>query len=390
MPQILICTGCLVVIAIIGHIVIGALAAKDTCAPVDERERRTLARAGHYSSYIFTAVCLLSAPTLASVETIKAIAGKVADGGYDGVNGMAVTIGSDSRVAYAPGGGADHTQDIRSATKSITAILVGELLDDGSLKSTDVRLSDILTAEFGGVPENDPKRLITIQDLLTMRGGLACDDWVPASVGQEDKMYQTSDWVAFYLSQPVAYDRGKHFSYCTGGVIALGRIIEKLSGKSVPDYAQERLFGPLGITSAVWDSTPKGHTDTGGHLKLTLDDFHKIGLLLQSDGMWGDKRVIEADWLRVMLAEHARVPERRERYGYLWWRIDFPVGEQTTPVFYAHGNSGNFTFWMPEYDLVATFTATNYGTRQQFIPMKILATEILPAVSAAGVPATGN
>lgn len=59
-PQLVTYAVCLVVIAIVGHIVIAALAPKDADAPVDEREKLIFDRAGHYSSYVLGVGVLLS------------------------------------------------------------------------------------------------------------------------------------------------------------------------------------------------------------------------------------------------------------------------------------------------------------------------------------------
>lgn len=317
-------------------------------------------------------------------EVMNEIAAGLESGDFKGITGGMVSIGGEVMFeAYGRGNSAGKRHDIRSATKSITALLVGELIEDGSLKSVSKKLSELLQDEFAHLDKDDPRRDITVEDALTMRTGLACNDWAPASVGHEDKMYQTKDWAAFLLSQPLAYERGKHFSYCTGGVVLLGRVIEKLSGKPVPEFANERLFGPLGITEAKWEETPKGHTDTGGHLRLSLRDLHTIGRLVHAGGKWNGQQLIDPKWLTSSLMEQTRIPERRERYGYLWWRDGGTVKGKDVSLIYAHGNGGNFIFIVPELDLVAAFTGKNYGKRTQFIPNQLVAQRIVPALIEA-------
>ena len=312
---------------------------------------------------------------------MQEIARGMTAGEIEGITGGIVSIGGDVAMeAYAPGNSADKQHDIRSATKSITALLVGELIEDGSLKSVKVRLSDLLPDEFSHMAKDDLRRKITVEDALTMRTGLACNDWVPSSVGNEDKMYETDDWANFLLTKPVAYERGKHFSYCTGGVVLLGRVIAKLSGKSVPDFANERLFRPLGIKGARWDQTPTGHTDTGGHLRLKLRDLHTLGLMVHADGKWGSAQLVSPKWLKEATSEQTRIYERRERFGYLWWLDGGKVKGKDVSLIYAHGNGGNFIFIVPELDLVAAFTGKNYGKRTQFIPNQLVAQKILPAL----------
>ncbi|TNE61098.1 MAG: class C beta-lactamase-related serine hydrolase [Alphaproteobacteria bacterium] len=309
---------------------------------------------------------------------------KLAAGDYKGVTaGMVSRDGEVLFEAYAPGHGAKERHDIRSATKSITAILVGDLVADGSLKSVNTKISDILPDLFAHMPAGDDRRDITVEDALTMRTGLACDDWSPASVGHEDKMYKTRDWMAFLLSQPLAYEVGKQFSYCTGGVVLLGRVIEKLAGMPVPKYADERLFGPLGIDGARWRDTPTGHTDTGGHIRLTLGDLHSLGRLMLAGGDWQGKRLIARDWFEAMTRVQTTVPGRGEKYGYLWWLNSGEVAGKPVSIMFAHGNGGNFILVVPELGLVGAFTGTNFGKPEQMVPLQVFTREIVPALVRA-------
>jgi len=320
---------------------------------------------------------VLAASMAAHADVVDDVAARMAAGDYKGITGMMVSRdGQMLAEAYAPGNSPERRHDIRSATKSITALLVGELIEDGALKSVKTKLSKILPDAFGHMPKDDPRRDITVEDALTMRTGLACNDWIPASVGQEDKMYKTRDWGAFLWNLPMAYERGEHFSYCTGGVVFLGRVIEKLAAKPVPDYAQERLFGPMGIEGEKWEKTPTGHTDAGGHLRLTLPDLHRIGALVRNGG----EGLVDPKWLKEATSEKTQVYERNERYGYLWWLNSGIVKEQPISLVYAHGNGGNFIFYVPELKLVAAFTGKNYGDRSQFIPMQLLTREIIPSL----------
>lgn len=318
---------------------------------------------------------------VAAQDEIGEIADNLSAGNHEGITGGMLSVNGEILFeAYAPGYSADKRHDIRSATKSITALLIGELIADGSLKNVNVRLSKLLPDEFAPIPKGDPRRDITVGDALTMRTGLACNDWVPASFGHEDKMYRTRDWAKFLLSQPMAYERGKHFSYCTGGVVLLGRVIRALTGVPVPEFADQRLFASLGITSAQWEKTPRGFTDTGGHLRLTLGDLHKIGQLVLANGVWGNERIVDAKWLAAATSVQTEIPERREKYGYLWWRDSGEVKGKKVTLLYAHGNGGNFIFIVPELNLVASFTGKNYGKRTQFIPNQIVAQKIVPAL----------
>lgn len=321
-------------------------------------------------------------PLKAQNDVLERAAKDVADGKHRGVTGGMLSVrGEVLFEAYAPGYSADKRHDIRSATKSVTALLIGALIDDGKLKNAHVKLSDILPEAFAHVPAKSPKRSIRIDDLLTMRGGLACNDWAPSSVGNEDKMYQTSDWFRFWIDQPIAYEIGEYFSYCTGGVVALGRVIKELSGMSVPDYAELKLFKPLGIAGAKWEETPTDHTDTGGHLQLKLKDLYTLGLFVAAGGKWQGTQLISEQWVKTMTEPHTRIPERRQQYGYLWWYDEGRVNDKPVTIMYAHGNGGNFIFIVPELEIVASFTGKNYGKPSQFTALQIFSREIVPAIA---------
>jgi len=317
---------------------------------------------------------VLSAPM---EDALSSLSGDFDAGEWPGVTSMLITVDGTLLVEdYAQGVSIDDTHDLRSATKSVTAILIGELIEDGLISSVDQPVTDLIPRRFSPFDTSDLKRQITVKDLLTMRSGMACDDWVPASLGQEDKMYETPDWVAFFLSQPRAHERGEHFSYCTGGVVLLGELLTELSGMTVSEFANERLFGPLGILSAQWADTPTGGTDTGGHLEMTAADFHTLGVTLLD----GNPDIISPDWFDAMVGYQTDVYERRSTYGYLWWRDRVDVDGRTLDYHYAHGNGGNFIFAVPDLGLVASFTGTNFGSRLQFQPVSILRDRIIPAV----------
>ena len=115
----------------------------------------------------------------------------------------------------------------------------------------------------------------------------------------------------------------------------------------------------LSIKTARWQLTPSGLADSGGHLKLTLSDFHKIGILVANKGVWHGNRLVSAEWIAKMTQPHTSIYERPEKYGYLWWRYTYSEREDSIEVIYAHGNGGNFTFIIDSLDLVVTFTGRN-------------------------------
>jgi CubicO group peptidase (beta-lactamase class C family) len=270
-------------------------------------------------------------------------------------------------------------QDLRSATKSITSLLVGIAIDQQLIRGAGEPLRSFLAPVY---PADLPSfaRNITLEHLLTMRSGLACNDRDASSPGQEDKMYRERDWVRFFLELPSLGPPGEAAFYCTGGVVTLGRVIAEAGRRPVPVFAEEFLFAPLGIQGARWATfDDRRQTDTGGHLALRPRDMMRIGQLVLQRGRWGDRQLVSREWIDQSTSEHTQL-DGGKSYGYLWWRTRFPHrGSQVSAVF-AGGNGGQYIFVIPELELVAVFTGGNYNAKKAQRPFRLLERYVLPAV----------
>jgi CubicO group peptidase (beta-lactamase class C family) len=290
-------------------------------------------------------------------------------------------------------GDANTLRDTRSATKSITGALVGIAVQERKLSGVDARILDLLPDRAKRIQNPDPRKSkITIEDFLTMSSALECDDWNDASRGNEERMYLVEDWAQFILDLPIrgrmhigekpeTPEYGRFFSYCTGGVFVLSEVIEKATSARTDHYAQDKLFGPLGIANVEWVYSPLNIPQTGGGLRLSSRSLLKIGQLYLDGGRWQGREIVKQDWVRESTRPHARIDEATE-YGYLWWIKSFKSGEKSYPAFFMSGNGGNKVVVIPGLDLVAVITSTNFGTRGMHEQTERILTEyILPAVT---------
>jgi CubicO group peptidase (beta-lactamase class C family) len=289
-------------------------------------------------------------------------------------------------------GDANSLRDTRSATKSITDVLVGVAIDEKKLSGVDARVLQLLPERARKLQNPDPrKEKITVEDFLTMSSPLECDDWNDASRGNEERMYVVEDWAQFILDLPIRGRMrvgekidpppyGRYFSYCTGGVFVLSEILGKVTGTRTDHYAQEKLFGPLGITDAEWVYSPLNIPQTGGGLRLTSRELLKIADLYRGGGDWRGKRIVSESWVHASTQPHAQIDDETE-YGYLWWLKSFKSGTKNYPAFFMSGNGGNKVAVFPELDMAVVITSTNYnshGMHEQ--TEKMLTDYILPAV----------
>lgn len=274
--------------------------------------------------------------------------------------------------------------DLRSATKSITALLIGIAIDQGKIASVKEKVSTLLPAHEHALSKDPRKAQITIEDLLTMRSGLDCNDWDPRSPGQEDKMYKEVDWVAFWAALPMRTDPGKEFSYCTGNAVALGQVLATAVGISADAFAIRHLFAPLGFERAEWSYWDnKRGVDTGGHLRLTPDDLLKIGELMLAGGTYNGTRIVSESWINAMTEERTNIPNMGQRYGYLWW-LDNTKDPKlpATKLWWAQGNGGTFLIVLPGVKSVIAITGTRFNRADAVEPMFWLRDRILPAMVA--------
>lgn len=267
--------------------------------------------------------------------------------------------------------------DVASVTKSITSAVVGAAIDQGVIKGVQQPIMQLLLGVQAGNP--DPrKRLITVKDLLTMTSGLDCG--FQSSEIELSKMRRSDDWATFALSLPMRYDPGVKFSYCSCNPYLLSAAISAQTRRSEFQFAREHIFEPLGITTAIWPSDPKGRTDGWGDLHLLPRDMAKVGFLFLNRGIWKDKPIISSRWVEESLK--ARFQTRPGMgYGYGWW-----VNENMRPAgFEAAGRGGQQISILPAYDAVIVFTGGGFDAGQiaPFLLRSLTKAQPLPENKAA-------
>jgi CubicO group peptidase (beta-lactamase class C family) len=286
-----------------------------------------------------------------------------------------VAIARHGKLVYEAyfDGDADTLRDTRSATKSITDILVGIAIDEKKLSGVDARVLALFPGHARKLQNPDPRKdHITVEDFLTMSSPLECDDWNDASRGNEERMYLVEDWAQFILDLPIRGRMhvgekeeppkyGRYFSYCTGGVFTLSEVLQKTTGERTDHYAQERLFAPLGITDEQWVFSPLNIPQTGGGLRLTSRDMLKLAQLYLDGGVWQGRRIVGEAWVKASTTPHAQIDDQTE-YGYLWWLKSFKSGGKSYPAYFMSGNGGNKVLVFPELNMCVVITSTNYGT----------------------------
>ncbi len=168
-------------------------------------------------------------------------------------------------------------------------------------------------------------------------------------------MHDAEDAAQYVLDLPMAFEPGSRFEYTNGVSHLLSCLITEKTGMSAAEYADEHLFGPLGITDYEWRTDDAGRNWGYSSLYMRPRDMAKIGYLFLNEGTWDGEQLVPESWVREA-TRHRIDANLRDGYGYQWWVDD-------DGYYLALGYMGQFIFVMPEHGIVAVFTG---GTPETF------------------------
>ena len=278
--------------------------------------------------------------------------------------------------SYFNGDTADTLHDIRSATKSLTALLMGIAIERHFVHSVD----DPIALYLPGLPQ-DGKQAITIRDLLNMRSGLNADDTDPSTPGNEDRLDESTDWIKTVYAVPMRTQPGQKYLYCSINAFLTGAIIENASKMPLDAFAKQALFEPMGIRQFEWRHVPIGRTTGQGNLLITTRDEARLGELVLHNGEFGGQQIVDRQWIEKSIANQVPIAADdpySDFYGYMWYSRAEPVNGHKVQVHFASGNGGNKIYIIPSMDMVVAVTSSAYSrgygqVRSQDILLKILA-----------------
>ena len=279
---------------------------------------------------------------------------------------------------YAPWASADTLLENWSMGKSLTATLVGRLMNDGHFGLDDP----------APVPEwqteGDPRANIRISDLLRMSSGLQFTlhevlDETPDGTKvvrdcYPDHYYVYSgamDVFRYVTSRPPQYEPNTVGRYRNCDPLTLGYIVKRTveaRGETYLTYPQRALFDEIGIRRLVLETDPYGNFVSSGYELGTARDWARLGLLYLQDGVWQGKRLLPegfVDFVRTPAPAWANEEgvESVSRYGGLWWLNTTGNWDAPADAYYAAGAGGQTTLVIPSRDVViARLTDYEPGT----------------------------
>jgi CubicO group peptidase (beta-lactamase class C family) len=308
---------------------------------------------------------------------------RIENGDYPKTNAILISQNENLLFEkYFNGYGKDSLQDVRSTTKSITALLTGIAIDKEILKLNEPFLNYLPQYNKDNLKNWDHRKsLITVEDLLTMRTGIGCEQFF-GDMGFpdcEEKMFDQRDWVKYGLDQKMAFNSKEKWLYTGTAPMIMGAVISEASNISIAEFASKYLFTPLNITNNYQWAKNKmtGRYFTAGLLRISPRDMLTIGNMVINKGKYNGQQIISEKMINEILSEKVKLPQnysffntagnswvgqKPASYGYYWYTEKALINKQEITLKFTFGNGGNYILLIPELkNLVIVFTGSNYG-----------------------------
>lgn len=211
-----------------------------------------------------------------------------------------------------------------SVGKSFTSVLVGVALDEGKITSID----DPVIKYLPWLDKSGFNR-VTVKQALAMATGVDLSynaDDPHASIHQFNAANVTGSPSLVNLLKSVkakpSVTPGTVFDYENENPVALGFILEKVTGMSYSAYLQEKIWSKIGAQSDAFLYRAKSQPDqcAYGCLNATLRDYARFGLMMMNGGMLDKTRVVSASWVTASTTPVKYTASVSDPgYGYLWW-----------------------------------------------------------------------
>ncbi|HXU97499.1 MAG TPA: serine hydrolase [Jiangellaceae bacterium] len=259
---------------------------------------------------------------------------------------LLVVRGGDLVVEeYFNGAARSHAHNIFSTTKLLTVLAMGAALGDGLFADLETPLAEWVEETAGG-----PAADVTLEQLLTMRSGLAPEAVEPFSAAEVG-------------AAPLAHEPGTTWEYVTNNSELLALGLHRRAAAGFCEYVHQRILEPLGVTVDHWHETPYGSVTGGSYAFMTPRELARLGQLLLDDGRSGGEQVLPASWIAAITTQrtdfgcqqgNAAQSNRHIRSG-----SGMHVGLAEVAghsVWEAGGYGGQVVLVVPDLDLVVVIT----------------------------------
>lgn len=236
-----------------------------------------------------------------------------------------------------------------SVAKSIVGLLIGCALDEGLIKNLDQKVWEFIP-EF----KKESTRELSIWHLLTMSSGVNWDESYNSLFSRTTKAYYGTELKKMIFELEGIESPGKVYRYLGINTQILALILESATGKSLSDFASEKLWGPIHAENdALWSMDRKrGSEKAYCCFNSTTRDFARIGQLVLDSGKWNNQQIVSWDYLKQAISPADGLVNENGRkldyYGYQWWILNY----KGSYIPFARGILGQYIFVIPSKNAV--------------------------------------
>ncbi len=243
---------------------------------------------------------------------------------------------------YRSGASRNALLHLRSVTKSVTGLLAGISMYNGSIESED----QFITNYFPELPTNTGWQNVKLEHLLNMLTGM---DWREER-DLDEYENNLNDPLTYIFSKPIIHTPGTTYEYNSTSSHLLSYILQRTNTLTPGEFAQSVLWDPLGINGYNWETDGNRVERGGAGLELTARDLAKIGLLYLQDGRWDNQQIVSKSWVDETLnhpLDLGGYSASGHRRNYWWTRQ-----VEGTKIHFVDGYGGQVLLIAPEFDLI--------------------------------------
>jgi len=237
-----------------------------------------------------------------------------------------------------------------SCTKQVMGVLTGIAIEQGFIDDVRDNIQKYLPEEIARHPD---KGAITIQNLLQMQSGIKYVNETYNGGSNQLLMQKPSNSLDFILGLPVYCSQGEQFDYNDGNPHIVSAILQRKTGKTTKDWADEVLFSKINFKNYTWAVYKDGITMGAFGISTTPREMAKVGHLVLHKGFWNGQQVVNASWIEEMTSSKVLLEQYglSGAFGYFWFV------HESHGVFLMWGKGGQYVFIKPSKNLVVVTTA---------------------------------
>lgn len=296
-------------------------------------------------------------------------------------------------------------RDMHSCGKAFTGVAVAILTDkmpELFPKKLDQLVCDPTYLPQDAFPLTDPRKArVKLGQLLSHTSGIRGNNPSYGPAGKvmikpagpdgsfpEHSAFGKADWRGT-SAKTLWTDPGGGYSYASAGVVILGAMVRKLTGKEVADYMREKVFDPIGWEGWKWYGNPaepdgSRHTKCQGGIEPRPRDALRFGYLLLHLGRWNEEQIIPQWYARMMRTSS---PYNPYYPGYGLLVVINPGGKKLPSAprgtYAASGAANNHIFVVPSLDMVVVRIGDRGRARE---PFDVVQDKIIGGVVKAALP----